>query len=291
MREQTHDDFGGLSRDLHRLLGRRRALQVFGGLTLGGFAAACSEDSPTAVDEVQPTSTASASTAGASTGSTAAEGNTSSTLAADIEATAGPVIPDETAGPFPADGTNGPNLLETSGVVRQDMTTSIGDQSGRAPGVPIIFDLAIVDAATGNPRPGAAVYLWQCTADGRYSIYETDENYLRAVQSADDAGRLTFTSIFPGCYPSRWPHAHFEVFESLEAASNGSAAIKTSQLALPEADCATVFADDMYGNSSSNLAGLSLETDGVFADGWTDQLAAVSGSLAAGYTASLLVRV
>lgn len=118
-----------------------------------------------------------------------------------------------------------------------------------------------------------------------------DQNYLRGVQAADDAGRVTFRTVFPGCYPGRWPHCHFEVFASLDEAAVGSAALKTSQLAFPQADCETVFADDRYGNSLGNLSRLSLSTDGVFRDGWSEQLATVAGFVDAGYTASLLVRV
>jgi protocatechuate 3,4-dioxygenase beta subunit len=205
---------------------------------------------------------------------------------------AGEEIPDETAGPFPADGTNGPNVLDDEGIVRPDITSSIGGSSGVADGVPISFNLSLVDAATGSAVPGGVVYLWHCTADGRYSLYEIeDENYLRGVQVADDAGRISFTSVFPGCYAGRWPHAHFEVYTSIEEATAGSAAIKTSQLALPQADCETVYADSRYGSSAQNLSRLSLDTDGIFADGWTDQLATMSGSVSDGYTASLLVRV
>ena len=31
---------------------------------------------------------------------------------------------------------------------------------------------------------------------------------------------MTFTSIFPACYSGRWPHIHFEVYPSLEAATD-----------------------------------------------------------------------
>lgn len=152
--------------------------------------------------------------------------------------------------------------------------------------------LTVVDAGTGSPIPEAVVYLWHCTADGRYSIYEvTDENYLRGVQVADTAGRITFQSVFPGCYPGRWPHAHFEVYSSLDEAVSGRDGLKTSQLALPQADCEAVYDDSAYGGSASNLSRLSLDTDGVFRDGWSDQLAVVAGSVTDGYTASLLVRV
>lgn len=102
---------------------------------------------------------------------------------------------------------------------------------------------------------------------------------------------MTFTSVSPGCYAGRWPHAHFEVYASFEDATAGTSAIETSQLALPQADCETAYADPRYGDSTQYLSRLSLDTDGIFADGWTDQLAVMSGSVADGYTASLLVRV
>jgi hypothetical protein len=52
-----------------------------------------------------------------------------------------------------------------------------------------------------------------------------------------------------------------------------------------------VYVDSRYRNSAQNLSGLSLDSEGIFADGWTDQLATVSGSTTGGYTASVLVRV
>jgi protocatechuate 3,4-dioxygenase beta subunit len=286
-----HDDHGGLHRDIPNLVGRRDILRMMGGVSLAGLLAACGvsggEDTAATTSSADSSSTSSTTARGAASSSTAPDAS-----AAPPVASPGAEIPDETAGPFPADGSNGPNLLDDDGVVRSDLTASIGGSSGVAEGVPISFELSVVDAATGSPIPGAAVYLWHCTADGRYSIYEIeDENYLRGVQVANDAGRITFNSVFPGCYPGRWPHAHFEVYGSLEDAAAGSAGIKISQLALPRADCEAVYGDARYGDSAASLSRLSLESDGVFADGWTDQLATVSGSPDAGYTASLLVRV
>jgi len=290
--DPEHDDHGGLHRDLPVLVGRRDMLRLMGGFSLAGLLAACGfgSGSETTVGSTTPGSTdATTTTAPPGTGTTAP---------ATTESTAGPAaspgaeIPDETAGPFPADGSNGPNVLDDEGIVRPDITTSIGGSSGVAEGVPLAMNLSIVDAATGSALPGAVVYLWHCTADGRYSIYEIEEeNYLRGVQVADDAGRVAFTTVFPGCYSGRWPHAHFEVYSSLEEATAGAAAIKVSQLALPQVDCEAVYADSRYENSLQNLARLSLDGDGVFRDGWSDQLATLSGSPSEGYTASLLVRV
>ncbi len=59
----------------------------------------------------------------------------------------------------------------------------------------------------------------------------TDENYLRGVQEADAEGRLEFTTVFPACYSGRWPHMHFEVYESLDKATSADNKLRTSQLA------------------------------------------------------------
>ena len=275
-----HEDFGGLGRDAARLLSRRRALRLTGGVGLLGLVSACGGRSEGAAQS-------SASTTAATTGPSSVAPSAGAAVA-----TAGGEIPDETQGPYPADGSNGPNVLTDGAVLRSDLTTSFGDATGTAPGVPLTLHLTLVDARTAAPRAGAALYLWHCTADGQYSIYEVeDQNYLRGVQTSDDAGRITFTTVFPGCYAGRWPHAHFEVYESLASADAGSDAIKTSQIALPQSACETVYADGRYGRSSSNLGRLSLASDGIFADGWSQQLATVDGSVDAGMTASLLIRL
>jgi len=285
-----HDDMGGLIRD-HQVMGRRSLLTLLGGLRAAGNKAACGGD---AVVQLASSATAASPTtsSGVSSSTTPGSVTTTSALAADssaISASPGAAIPSETAGPFPADGTNGPNALEDGAVIRRDITTSFGDYSGTAVGTPVSINLTIVDAATGSPIEGAAVYLWHCTAEGRYSIYEeSDTNYLRGVQVADSAGRLTFDSIFPGCYRGRWPHCHFEVFNSLSEASTGRSARRVSQLALGEEDCRAVYADSVYGNSLSNLGQLSLSGDMVFRDGWADQLATYNPSAG---SIDLLVRV
>ena len=274
-----HGDFGGLRRDVTALLDRRRALVLLGGAAVTGLVAACSDGGSGSAATTTTTTTAGT----AASGTDATSGNPSSS---------GEEIPDETQGPFPADGSNGPNLLTEEGVVRSDITRSFAGLSGTAEGVPTGFRYTIVDAGTGRPFPGAALYLWHCTAGGRYSLYEeADQNYLRGVQVAGEDGSVTFASVFPGCYPGRWPHTHFEVFESLDSAVAGTAAVKTSQLALPADTCEAVYTDARYGSSAGNLSRLSLETDGVFRDGAGDQLATVTGSDEEGYTVSLLVRV
>jgi protocatechuate 3,4-dioxygenase beta subunit len=124
-----------------------------------------------------------------------------------------------------------------------------------------------------------------------YSDGAAEENYLRGVQTADADGRLAFTSIFPGAYSGRWPHVHFEIFSDVDAATSGGSPLATSQLAFPEEACDEVYGTDGYDASVANMASLSLESDGIFADGYDQQLAAMSGNADDGFVASLTVAV
>ncbi|WP_194421458.1 intradiol ring-cleavage dioxygenase [Microbacterium abyssi] len=222
----------------------------------------------------------------------AATGTSSS---GDASSAPGQEIPDETAGPYPGDGSNGPDVLEESGIVRQDIRSSI-DGSATADGVPLTFELEVLDMANGNvPFAGVAVYAWHCTAQGEYSMYSSGiegATYLRGVQVADAEGKVSFTSIFPGCYSGRWPHIHFEVYPDANSISDSANAIATSQIALPEDTCRTVYADSRYSGSTANLANITLDGDNVFGDdGGRLQLATVTGDASSGYAARLQVFV
>ncbi|MFJ9318604.1 dioxygenase family protein [Streptomyces globisporus] len=266
----------GLGFDLGTLHSRRRILGLLGGV--GGMAAlaACGSDS-TPANHASPSATSSASSS-ASAASSLTE------------------IPDETNGPYPADGTNGVNVLDKDGIVRQDIRSSFGDSSKTAQGIPFTFELTVLDiVGGGEPMAGAAVYAWQCDRDGKYSLYSEgveSENYLRGVQVADSQGRVTFISVFPACYPGRWPHVHFEVYPDLDSVTDYDKRLSTSQLAVPKKVCDTVFATAGYESSVANLAQLTLKTDNVFGDdGGVHQLAATTGSPEAGYTATLTVPI
>jgi protocatechuate 3,4-dioxygenase beta subunit len=161
--------------------------------------------------------------------------------------------------------------------------------------VPLTVSLALADTSNaGKALAGAAVYLWHCNIDGNYSMYGqgiTGENYLRGVQAADTNGIVNFTSIFPAAYSGRWPHIHFQVYPNLAAATGASSRLRTTQLALPSDVCMQVYATDGYSQSVRNLAQTSLQTDMVFSDGSSLQVATVTGSTTAGYTAKLTVGV
>ncbi|MES5819301.1 intradiol ring-cleavage dioxygenase [Streptomyces sp. RG80] len=279
--DEVHEHDKGLSYDLP-VLARRRMIRLMAGAGVG------------LIPLVGCTSEDGGAASAPSRSSASPESSAGSSAASSAECA---TIPDETAGPFPGDGSNGVNVLKESGVVRGDITKSFGDSAGgTAEGVPLTVTLTVVDAASGcgTPKQGAAVYIWHCDRAGDYSLYSegiADENYLRGVQETDAAGRVTFTSIFPGCYPNRWPHIHFEVYGSLEDATAATSITNTSQLALPADVCDAVYATEGYEESVPNLAELSLDSDSIFRDGYDQQLAAVKGSVAEGYTATLTVPV
>jgi len=220
----------------------------------------------------------------------------SSSSSASASASGSGEIPDETAGPYPGDGSNGPDVLEQSGIVRSDIRSSFGNASGTADGVPLTIELAIKNLTNaGAAFAGVAVYVWQCNREGGYSLYSdgiTEENYLRGVQVADDAGKVSFTSIFPACYTGRWPHIHFEVYPDQASVTDSTKAIATSQVALPKDICDTVYATDGYSASIATLAQVTLADDNVFGDDdGASQLSTVTGSLTDGYTVTLKVGV
>jgi protocatechuate 3,4-dioxygenase beta subunit len=210
-------------------------------------------------------------------------------------ATSAGEIPDETAGPYPGDGSNGPDILEQSGIVRSDIRSSI-DGGATAAGVPMALSLTVLDMANDDaPFADAAVYVWHCDSAGGYSMYSSgieNETYLRGVQVADATGTVSYTSVFPACYPGRWPHIHFEVYPDVGSITDSTKAVATSQVALPEDASRTVYAGSGYAGSTANLAQVGLTSDNVFGDdGGASQLATVTGDATSGFTVSLTVRV
>ncbi|PHV14632.1 intradiol ring-cleavage dioxygenase [Janthinobacterium sp. BJB303] len=210
------------------------------------------------------------------------------------------VIPEETGGAYPADGTNTHggsiiNVLNQSGVVRSDIRASFNGATGVALGLPLTIELQLLNASGGCASlAGYAVYLWHCDRDGLYSLYSagvTAQNYLRGVQETDGAGRLRFTTIFPGCYAGRMPHVHVEVYPSLDRAAAAANRLKTSQFTFPMATLNEAYGAGGYAASARKLAQISHATDQVFSDGARLQMATVAGNATDGYVATLTVAV
>ena len=276
---QAADDHDlGLSHDLGTLIARRRVLALLGAAVLAGLLSACGDEAFLGRAEAEVT-------------------------AADAKGNACIADPRETAGPFPADGSNSAhgtlaNVLAGSGFVRTDMRSSLDPAKPVAAGAPLELQLTLVDVGHRcRPLAGHAVYLWHCDSVGRYSIYDLpDATYLRAVGVTDAAGNVTFNTIFPGCYPGRYPHMHFEVYPSLDKATGYANRILTSQLAMPEAACEAVYQGSPdYGDSLSHFARSPLARDGIFADNTAKQLAAqtpaLTGTVAGGYRGGVVIGI
>jgi protocatechuate 3,4-dioxygenase beta subunit len=206
------------------------------------------------------------------------------------------LIPAATGGPFPGNATIGPNVLLASGIVRRDVRANLDNPQLVADGVPLTLTLRLVDTARRcAPLAGHAIYIWHCDARGRYSLYSpgvTTQNFLRGVQLTDADGNATFRTIIPGAYPGRSPHIHFEIYRDLAHATGGKAALRTSQLALPDAVCLEAYADGQrYPGSLAALKRTPLARDFVFGDDVALQTARVEGNPREGFTGSLLVGV
>ena len=286
---QPHEHDLGLVHDL-QVMQRRRALTWLAGvgavslLGCGGGGSAASTDS----------SSSSGSSGSDGSGGSSGSGSSGSSSSCSV-------IPEETAGPYPGDGSNTANgsvanVLGVSGIVRSDIRPSLPSSLGTAEGVTLTVTLTLVDTNTScADLSGHAIYLWHCDREGRYSMYSsgvTNQNYLRGVQETDANGTVRFTSIYPACYSGRWPHIHFEVYQDVATAVASGPIVKTSQIALPAETDDAVYATSGYEQSVRNLSQTSLQSDMVFSDdGGIHQIATMSGSVAAGYTASLTIGV
>jgi protocatechuate 3,4-dioxygenase beta subunit len=212
-------------------------------------------------------------------------------------------LPWETAGPYPADGTNTKagqtvNALQQEGVLRTDITTSFGDYEGSVEGVPLELELTLMDIDGCTPLAGHAIYIWHCDGGGKYSLYDdTDVNWLRGLGVADDEGKVRFTTIVPGCYDGRWPHIHFEVFESVEKAVSGEASLLTAQIAVPETESALVYQQDAgnYPNATRNLGRISIPSDNVFRDNSDEEIEqqtlAMTGDVESGFIGKVTIPI
>lgn len=193
----------------------RRALLKAGGLlSLGGVLAACTGSTQ---PKAQPprTTTPAPTTASASTTTAAPTPSAVGLLDQAGTCTLTPVT------------IAGPTWFDAS-AVRNDI------RDGQ-PGVPLDLAFRVEKAATCAPIPNAVVDLWQCDALGVYSGFAgaapgqggsaggkdkygdaesraTDaDRWLRGTQVTDAGGVVTFSSIYPGWYPTRTAHLHLKV--------------------------------------------------------------------------------
>ena len=167
------------------------------------------------------------------------------------------LIPSETAGPFPLD------LTDNNFYFRQDVRE---DRTGEEHHV----KMRIIGLENCAPMPNLRVNIWHCDRVGNYSGYgtETGKTYLRGYQITDANGEVEFITIFPGWYTGRIAHIHFQVYVSSVYAA-------VSQLTYPIAEKNAIYAahPEIYTKGADPL---NFNQDGVFADGYTLQLATLT---------------
>jgi len=176
--------------------------------------------------------------------------------------------PTEIAGPFP-------NKTPMD-FVRENI---VGDRTG----VPLLIKIKVENTKL-NCLPLEDVYvdIWHCDSKGDYSEYNkqlngdfTNKHFLRGRQTTDENGMVSFITIYPGWYPGRAPHLHFEV------KTKSGKSLLITQTALPEDVTKAVYKMKEYNgiNDTSNVAdfffGSSLnrnlvnKTFGNVTDGYT----------------------
>lgn len=176
----------------------------------------------------------------------------------------------ETAGPFP---TQSP----------EDKV--ISDIRLNREGTPLTIRLTIQNKnANCAPYGDAVIDIWHCDADGNYSQYggsgmqSTDYrqySFLRGRQSVDDGGNVAFGSIYPGWYSGRAPHIHVHVYDT------AGKSLLVTQIAFPEATSSVVYAQGVYAKRGH--ADTTNAADNVFRDGFSTEMAIVTGNAKDGY--------
>jgi len=179
--------------------------------------------------------------------------------------------PRETRGPFP---NKTPAQLMHSNI-RSDRK-----------GVALLINLVIQDKSNDcKPLAGAIVDIWHCDKDGYYSQYGDHpmqredlraEDFLRGRQVADDQGRVSFLSIYPGWYSGRAPHIHLEILDS------HARSLLVTQIAFPGQISEIVYASPLY--KDRGLADTNNESDGIFRGDLEEEMGIVSGNLKDGFT-------
>lgn len=186
------------------------------------------------------------------------------------------VTPMETAGPFP---TKSPANFVRSDI-RDDRT-----------GVALTINITVKNSNNSCAAlSGALVDIWHCDKDGYYSEYGgsgmqsvnfTSVDFLRGRQTTDANGLVSYTSIFPGWYSGRAPHIHVHVYNA-----SGKSLLVT-QIAFPAAITNTVYTTANSYGYTKGTQDTTNEKDNVFSDGYTTELATVSGSISAGYVLAI----
>ena len=180
--------------------------------------------------------------------------------------------------------TEGPYFVESEprrSDIRKDSST--GKLSA---GVPLTLEFVVSKVAVGGctPRQNILIDVWHCDALGVYSdVQGNSGDFLRGSQVTNAAGKANFTTVYPGWYQGRAVHIHFKL-RTLDASGKATGEF-TSQLFFPEGVNTAVFARAPYSQKGTK-ADTPNAQDGIYRNGGSQLLLAVTGDPAKGYRAT-----
>lgn len=204
--------------------------------------------------------------------------------------------------------TEGPYYLDDM-LVRADIT------DGKA-GVPLDLTMTVVDAETCAPIANAAVEIWHCDANGFYSGFVDSSpggqagdggyvddgsdagTFLRGIQVSDDAGNVTFNTVYPGWYGGRAIHIHLSVHlggTAEDGTYEGGSTAHTGQIGFDDAITDFVARVEPYASRTSTF--MATAEDGILAPHLDDESVFVTleqvdpESIEAGLTGTILLGI
>jgi len=161
------------------------------------------------------------------------------------------LAPEQSLGPYHLDGA----------LIRREI------REGK-PGIGLALHLKVLDARSCEPLANAAVDVWHCDAFGAYSGFAAggdSHSFLRGIQLTDINGVALFHTIFPGCYPGRTNHIHFQVRTAGTVAGEtyrGSHVAHTGQVFFPEEITLQLMKTRFY--AARPVSRTSQAEDGIF---------------------------
>jgi protocatechuate 3,4-dioxygenase beta subunit len=182
-----------------------------------GTPAAISGSSGSAAATSASGSSAVATSAG---GSAAATGGVGGSAAGATASAAGSMSLDSLACIMSPAMTDGPFFVEEK-LNRSDLIMGESDEA-IVKALPLTLTLGVysVSGMACKPASGLQVDIWHANALGIYSDVRSGavqamdtqgKKYLRGYQVTDEAGQVTFSTIYPGWYQSRTIHIHVKV--------------------------------------------------------------------------------
>lgn len=135
--------------------------------------------------------------------------------------------------------TEGPFFVEEK-LNRADLTLGETDPNvAQALKLKLVIGVYDVNGMMCTPIRGATVDIWHANAMGIYSdeasgVIQSEDTrgkkYLRGYQTTDEAGLVTFATVYPGWYMGRAIHIHFK----LRMLGSGASQEFTSQMFFDE---------------------------------------------------------